>query len=74
MKRVVVLIALVLVAFPAIAAKKSCQALKAEIAAKIESHGVKEFSLKVESKDATVLGKVVGSCDGGTKKIVYRRG
>ena len=28
----------------------------------------------IADKDAQADGKVVGSCDGGTKKIVYKRG
>ena len=56
--------------------RKSCDELKAEIDAKIKKNGVKEFSLEVvpneQVKDGA--GNVVGSCDGGTKKIVYKRG
>lgn len=75
MKHVVILASLALVSAPVFAAKKPCEALKAEIASKIEAHGVKHFSLEIVPKDAAVTGgKVVGRCDGGAKKIVYRRG
>jgi len=50
---------------------KSCDDLKAEIAKKIEANGVKSYSLDVVDKDAQADGKVVGTCGGGTKKIVY---
>jgi hypothetical protein len=56
------------------AQKKSCDELKAEIEAKIKKNGVEKFSLDVVDKDAQSEGKVVGTCDGGAKKIVYKRG
>jgi Protein of unknown function (DUF1161) len=52
---------------------KSCDDLKAEIAKKIEANGVKNYTLDVVDKDAQADGKVVGTCGGGTKKIVYNR-
>jgi hypothetical protein len=66
--------ALALVICPAIAQVKPCEELKSEIEAKIKNNGVKDFSLTIVDKDATEDGKVVGTCDGGTKKIVYKRG
>ncbi|MGH8745363.1 MAG: DUF1161 domain-containing protein [Burkholderiales bacterium] len=73
MRQLAILLVLALAAAPAIAGK-TCEALKAEIAAKIEANGVKHYTLEIMPKDATADGKVVGSCDGGAKKIVYRRG
>jgi hypothetical protein len=57
-------------------AAKSCDDLKTEIAKKIEANGVKTYTLDVVATDkaADAKGKVVGSCEGGTKKIVYTRG
>jgi hypothetical protein len=52
---------------------KSCDDLKSEIAKKIEANGVKTYSLDIVDKDAQADGKVVGTCGGGTKKIVYNR-
>lgn len=72
MKTLIAAVALMLVATPALA-KKSCDELKAEIEAKIKSNGVHTFSLEVVAKDDQKEGKVVGTCDGGTKKIVYTR-
>jgi hypothetical protein len=59
---------------PAWAQKKSCDELKAEIEAKIKKNGVEKFSVEVLDKDAQSDGKVVGTCDGGAKKLVYKRG
>lgn len=56
------------------AQKKSCDDLKGEIEAKIKKNGVEKFTLDVVEKDAQSDGKVVGTCDGGAKKIVYKRG
>jgi hypothetical protein len=54
--------------------RKSCDELKAEIDAKIKKNGVEKFSLDVVDMDAQAEGKIVGTCDGNTKKIVYKRG
>src|SRR4051812_1431274 len=54
--------------------RKSCDELKAEIDAKIKKNGVDKFTLDVVDTEAQAEGKVVGTCDGGTKKIVYKRG
>jgi len=54
-------------------AAKPCEDLKAEIAKKVEANNVKSYTLEIVAKDQQVEGKVVGTCEGGTKKIVYRR-
>ena len=59
---------------PVLAQVKDCEELKGEIDAKIKKNGVKEFTLTIVDKDAAEDGKVVGTCSGGTKKIVYKRG
>ena len=33
-----------------------------------------KFSLEIVDKDAQADGKVVGTCEAGTKKIVYKKG
>jgi hypothetical protein len=59
---------------PAFAAGKDCNELKTEIAAKIEANGVKNYELNVVKNDeAKPDDKTVGSCGGGTMKIVYVR-
>jgi hypothetical protein len=65
--------ALSVVATPALAGK-SCDELKAEIAAKIEKKGVKAYTLEVVKKGEEGDRKVVGTCGGGTHVIVYKRG
>ncbi|MGH9679739.1 MAG: DUF1161 domain-containing protein [Candidatus Acidiferrales bacterium] len=52
---------------------KPCEDLKSEIAAKLDAKGVKSYTLDIVEKDKDAEGKVVGTCDGGTKKIVYQR-
>jgi len=42
--------------------------------AKIKANGVPVFTLEIVPNDEVKDGEVVGSCDGGTKKIVYKRG
>ena len=74
MKSFLMLAVLALAASPALAQKKDCNELKSEIDAKVKKNGVKAFTLDIVANDAVKDGKVVGSCDGGTKKIVYKPG
>ena len=74
MKSLIAIVASLLMASPVFAQVKPCEELKSEIDAKIKKNGVKEFTLTIVEKDAAEDGKVVGTCDGGTKKIVYKRG
>jgi hypothetical protein len=74
MKSVAFALVLALVAVPAAAQKKSCDELKTEIEDKIKKNGVKEFTLEIVPADQVKDATVVGSCDGGTKKITYKRG
>jgi len=55
-------------------ARKPCEDLKAEITKKLEAKGVTSYTLDVVDKGKEGDGKVVGSCDGATKSIVYKRG
>jgi hypothetical protein len=66
-------IALLAFAMPAFA-KKSCEELKSEIESKLQAKGVKNFTLEIVASDSVKDEKVVGSCDGGAKKITYKRG
>ena len=56
------------------AAGKSCDDLKSEIDAKIKAKGAATYTLEVVAKGSAADGKVVGTCEGGTKEIVYKRG
>jgi hypothetical protein len=74
MRKLVMAAVVLLLATPAYAAGKPCEELKAEIDAKIKANKVTDYTLEVmataDVKDETV----VGSCEGGAKKIVYKRG
>jgi hypothetical protein len=76
MKSLIAVVSLLLIASPALAQRKACEELKAEIEAKIKANGVSAFTLDIVDSDQVKEGdgQVVGSCDGGTKKIVYKRG
>lgn len=56
------------------AATKPCDALKAEIAAKLEARGVHEYQLEITNPGGAAGWTVVGSCEGGSREILYRRG
>jgi hypothetical protein len=73
MKKLVIAFALLMIATP-VFAKKACEELKAEIDAKIQAKGVNAYTLEIVPNEEVKGGKVVGNCDGGTKKIVYTRG
>ncbi len=72
MKSIAFCAVILLAAAPAFAAKP-CEELKSEIAAKMDAKGVKGYTLDAVPNDQVGDKKVVGSCDGGTKKIVYTR-
>jgi hypothetical protein len=75
MKRFVVfLFAITLVSLSqAFAAVKPCEELKAEIAAKLAAKGLMGYQLKISEKGGAATGKVVGSCEDGSRKISYVR-
>ncbi|MGD0094941.1 MAG: DUF1161 domain-containing protein [Terracidiphilus sp.] len=50
---------------------KPCEELKAEIAKKLDANGAKSYTLEIVPKDRDAEGKVVGTCGGGTMKIMY---
>jgi hypothetical protein len=73
MKNIAMAVALSLLALPALA-QKSCDELKSEIAAKMEAKGVKNAQLEIVATEDVKDQKVVGSCEGGKKKIAYKKG
>ena len=73
MKNLVIAAAMLMIATPAFG-MKSCEELKSEIDVKLQAKGVKSYSLEIVPNDKVKDEKVVGTCDGGTKKIIYKRG
>ena len=58
----------------ALAAPKPCEELKVEIETKIQAAGVPSYTLEIVANDEVQdQSTVVGSCDGGTRKIIYQR-
>jgi hypothetical protein len=74
MKKFLLAVGLLSMAGTVLAAGKPCEELKSQIAAKIDAKGASGYSLEVVDKGAAADRKVVGSCEGGTKEIVYKRG
>ena len=89
MRKVALLTCLALVSLPAMADILSCDALKARVDAKLQAKGVQSYTLEIvategpsSSTDAASAvpaikmskGKEVGTCDGGTKRLIYTRG
>jgi hypothetical protein len=62
------------VAFAAPAFAKSCDEVKAEIAAKLDAKGVVGYSIEAVPTEQPDERKQVGVCEGGKKKILYSRG
>jgi hypothetical protein len=75
MKRIVLCLVLV-AAFcstAALAEIKPCEELKGEIEAKLKAKGVEGYTLEIIPKDQVKDQKIIGSCEGGSKKISYSR-
>ena len=72
MKRSALTLLLLAAALPAFAAKP-CEELKAEITSKLEAKKVAGYTLEIVAAAEVGERKVVGSCEAGSKKIVYSR-
>lgn len=73
MKKLMVALGLLSLAGGAFAAGKPCEELKRQIAAKLDAKGVSGYTLAIVDKGAAADGKIVGTCEGGTKEIVYKK-
>ncbi len=75
MKRIILSLVLVTVfcSTSAFAEIKSCEELKAEIEAKLKAKGVEGYTLEIMPTDQVKDQKIIGSCEGGKKKISYSR-
>ncbi|WP_297837142.1 DUF1161 domain-containing protein [Pseudomonas sp.] len=74
MKRIV--LAVICTAFVAstMAAPKPCKELKDEIEAQIQAKNVTSYTLEIVSnEDVHDENMVVGTCENGTRKIIYQR-
>ena len=74
MKRIAATLILSALTCSAFAAPKPCEELKAEIEAKIQAQNVSSYTLEIVGNDeAHDQNMVVGTCDNGTKKIIYQK-
>ena len=73
MRKLLATAVILLLAVPAYGAGKPCDELKSEIDAKLKEKKVEGYTLEVVANDDVKDQTVVGSCEGGTKKIVYKR-
>lgn len=74
MKNLMLALGLLSLAGTAFADGKPCEELKSEIAAKIDANGASGYTLEIVDKGTATDGDVVGSCEAGTKEIVYKKG
>lgn len=72
LRRLVVLAAGYAAALPACAI--GCDDLQQTIEARIRANGVPRFTVTAVDAAASAPGQVVGTCDGGRKKLLYVRG
>ncbi|MGO1269735.1 MAG: DUF1161 domain-containing protein [Pseudomonas bubulae] len=73
MKRFALAVVCCALATSALAAPKPCEELKAEIEAKIQANNVSSYTLEIVSNEEVHdENMVVGSCEIGTKKIIYQ--
>ena len=73
MKRLLLVPVLLSFSVPAMA-RLPCEELKSTIAAGLDAKHVAGYTLDIVAKGEAKDGKVVGTCDGGTKEIVYSKG
>ena len=73
MRKFLLATVVLLLAVPAYGAGKPCDELKSEIDAKLKEKKVEGYTLEVVASADVKDQTVVGSCEGGTKKIVYTR-
>ena len=50
-----------------------CEEVKSQIAAKLDAKHVSDYTLDVVPADQAGDAKVIGTCEGGAKKIVYTK-
>ena len=74
MKRFALAVICCALATSAMAAPEPCEELKAEIEAKIQANNVSSYTLEIVTNDEVHdQSMVVGTCENGTKKIIYQK-
>lgn len=76
MKRFALAIICCALATSALAAPKSCEELKNEIELKIQANSVPSYTLEIVTKEETDkhdAAMIVGTCENGTKAVIYQR-
>ena len=74
MKKYILASSLMLISATSWAAVTSCDEIKGKIETKLQGKGVQNYYLQIVAKDLETKDRVVGSCEGGSKKIIYTRG
>lgn len=89
MRKFLLFFYMALMSAPATAEILKCETLQARIDAKFQAKGIPSYTLEIVPNDEinnntaaassisstkTIKGKEVGTCDGGTKRIIYTRG
>jgi hypothetical protein len=64
---------LLILSAPSLAAVKPCAELVTEIEARLKEHKVGSYTLVLVDADKAGDGKVIGTCEGGKKKVVYSK-
>ncbi|WP_242209693.1 MULTISPECIES: DUF1161 domain-containing protein [unclassified Pseudomonas] len=76
MKRIGLAILCSALATSVFAAPKDCEELKKEIEVKIQAKAVPSYTLEIVTKEEAEkhdIAMVVGSCENGTKAIIYQK-
>ncbi len=89
MRKVLLVSFLSLISLPVVAEVITCDQLKARVDAKLQAKGIQTYTLEIVAAEGSTpaanatsgvaatqasKGKEVGTCDGGTKRLIYTRG
>jgi hypothetical protein len=73
MKKTFLALSLTCLSASSFATMMSCEDLKTKIETKLAGKGVKNYTLEVVEKNTATTDRVVGSCEGDKKKIIYHK-
>ncbi len=89
MRKLILAFFLSLISLPVVAEALPCDNLKARVDAKLQAKGVQTYTLEIVSTQGSApaanaasgvaatkarKGKEVGTCDNGTKRLIYTKG